>query len=1374
MENKYQELLQVYKDKSSLEYEKKAEEIRKDIKEKDFDFEYDSFTPYPSLRNKQFNHIIYKKEEFHRNRSLFDSSQKYDDVVTERCQGEFKLTPNQKFIKNFMSPLTPYRSLLIYHGVGVGKCFAKDTPILMYNGSIKPVQDIKVGDQVMGDDSTPRNVLSLGQGTDQMYEISQSHAETYVTNSEHILVLKSHTGNIYEMEVKDYINLPQETRQTLQGFSTLVEFPEQTLAYDPMQEALKFKGDIPQDILCNSCSMRFKYLMGLVHAFGQVDDETITFNQTSKDLTYFGRSMGFAVTTFKDQTIFHKFNESDLTVTPLSIDTYYGFTVDQNNRFLLGDFTVTHNTCTAINIAEQYYDTFDKKVLVVLSGNIEDNFKKQIYDIQKVNQCTGTKYPDMVINKHLLSKDLLEKSINSIIKQRYEFMGYKELAFYMKNKREAIKQLIKDAKDPKKQLEVEPRREAIFMEQIRDRFSNRLIIVDEAHNLRLPSETGEKQISKAFLDLLKIIENVKLVLMTATPMYNTADEIVWMMNLLLTNDRADTIERSQLFTEDASLKPNGYDILKAITRGRVSFMRGENPYSFPFRLFPSINDAKDPRILTKYPQNDIYGVPIPSDQSIKFLEIITSKMSDLQYKIYASYKKNIKPEDETDLPDEAPEENNDVQNTMQVSNIVYPITDPSKKPYGSDGFGQCFYQGKENKYIYKDNQHGQFLTFKKLNTFAPKIKTIIEYIKKSKGIVFIYSRYYDSGIKPLVCALEHAGMTRYSMDGKQRNFMDPSKLEVDDQFQNKKPRYIVLSRKPELSPNNDFEIEKAKSKDNADGSIIKVIIVSKIGTEGIDFKRIREVHILEPWYNLNRAEQIIGRAVRTCSHVDLPKSQRNVTIFFHANTCGEEEESIDLRTYRISENKQKKIIQVENVLKEASIDCNLNKDTLMFPPSKLNVSFDIETSQGTTIKNYKVGDKDYSFLCGFAPCEFKCNPEYSSNPKIDNSTFDIEFITDDIQLHKKYVASLFIENAAEKTFKDIKNQLDLKYRNIQEDILAYALEEMIEKKYIITLPKGRGRLIYRSNKYVFQFENFQDTRMALDDRKHLLEATRGKRLQLDLAKIKKAKPAAVAPTNSKESAKPPAAAADKPSADTNFEDVYKALGTKFVQFLCDSFLTEPSSYKPSSLLSPLQQVLSDYLKKKYPKAIEDTPEIKKVTDILDKYRDQFDDAVLDKLSIDAIISIRASNTPIAKSLQQAIDRAGIVLKNFVIDPYTKTLYKDKDGKAMECAPGEKLVVKNLYDAFKAKVQDKPSDQIRFYTKWQNQKLVFKIRDTSATLGAVCDTSPTLQQLIQKVEHYLKASLPSSIKYQKSLLCLVLDIISRNTPEFERALYMASK
>ena len=61
------------------------------------------------------------------------------------------------------------------------------------------------------------------------------------------------------------------------------------------------------------------------------------------------------------------------------------------------------------------------------------------------------------------------------------------------------------------------------------------------------------------------------------------------------------------------------------------------------------------------------------------------------------------------------------------------------------------------------------------------------------------------------------------------------------------------------------------------------------GAEGLDFKFIRQVHILEPWYNMNRIEQIIGRAVRTCSHKDLPFIERNVQIYLYGTILEDKE-----------------------------------------------------------------------------------------------------------------------------------------------------------------------------------------------------------------------------------------------------------------------------------------------------------------------------------------------------------------------------------------------------------------------------------------------------------------------------------------------------
>ena len=338
----------------------------------------------------------------------------------------------------------------------------------------------------------------------------------------------------------------------------------------------------------------------------------------------------------------------------------------------------------------------------------------------------------------------------------------------------------------------------------------------------------------------------------------------------------------------------------------------------------------------------------------------------------------------------------DIKNMLQLSNIVYP-SENIKRCYGKGGFENYFQRvdGVRGKRIqYKTSVSEQILSYDNIHKYAPKIKTILDYIIQSKGIVFVYSQYYYSGIVPLAIALEHIGFNK--LDG---NLTD--KLQVQQLaplINDKRPNYVILSREKEFSPNNIKEIATAKSIENMRGEKIKVIIVSKIGTEGIDFKRIREIHLLDPWYNLNRAEQIIGRGVRTCSHIDLPKEERNTSIYMHATTMREKEiESVDLRVYRIAENKQHAIRDVETILKENAIDCYFNMPNLSFPKSKLKTSFDIVSSQGIILPKYTIGDT----AVNIHTCRV------SSVPKIDPSTYSYEIIEDEISMYKKLLSSLY-------------------------------------------------------------------------------------------------------------------------------------------------------------------------------------------------------------------------------------------------------------------------------------------------------------------------------------------------------------------------------
>ena len=173
-------------------------------------------------------------------------------------------------------------AIAIHGPPGTGKCMVKDTPILMYDGSIKMVQDVKIGDLLMGDDSTPRTVLSLGSGKDNLYDIVPTKGEKYGVNSEHILCLKpsginrirrlknkdnstsfkveyfnkntftinskrfdniddandylnikSSENDIIEIPVKTLLKLPKYISEKLKGYSVGVNFPSKQVPFEP-------------------------------------------------------------------------------------------------------------------------------------------------------------------------------------------------------------------------------------------------------------------------------------------------------------------------------------------------------------------------------------------------------------------------------------------------------------------------------------------------------------------------------------------------------------------------------------------------------------------------------------------------------------------------------------------------------------------------------------------------------------------------------------------------------------------------------------------------------------------------------------------------------------------------------------------------------------------------------------------------------------------------------------------------------------------------------------------------------------------------------------------------------------------------------------
>ena len=132
---------------------------------------------------------------------------------------------------------------------------------------------------------------------------------------------------------------------------------------------------------------------------------------------------------------------------------------------------------------------------------------------------------------------------------------------------------------------------------------------------------------------------------------------------------------------------------------------------------------------------------------------------------------------------------------------------------------------------------------------------------------------------------------------------------------------------------------------NVMGEIIKVFMITASGAEGISLKNCRYVHITEPYWHPVRVEQVIGRAARICSHKDLPAELRNVKVFMYLMTFSQkqldDDSSVELRLkdkskvdrktpltsdealYEISNIKNEINKRILTAVKEASIDCSL-------------------------------------------------------------------------------------------------------------------------------------------------------------------------------------------------------------------------------------------------------------------------------------------------------------------------------------------------------------------------------------------------------------------------------------------------------------------
>ena len=820
------------------------------------------------------------------------------------------------------------------------------------------------------------------------------------------------------------------------------------------------------------------------------------------------------------------------------------------NSILLFHGLGTGKTCSAIGIAEEERDFIKnmnsfKPIIIVATPNVQENFMLQLFNENDLknedgywtsSSCVGNKFIQEVNPTNIkdVSKAVIRTQIKGIISKYYKFMGYEQFS-------SKIEEFVASSDGDKMRL----------VKSLQKYFDGRLIIFDEIHHAS--EDTEKKNISKNLMLLVKLA-TIKMVLLTATPMFNTCKEIIWIINLMNLNDKRSKISSKDVFTDDNEFIDYEGDVGKKLllrkSRGYVSYVRSDNPYIFPFRIYPYVF-APDHTFLSKmevipresvrvYPTRQLNDVAI--EKQLDTLGVYLDKIGSYQSIGYHYIIENMKSRplntvnkrgDEIKIGDIMQMTNFNytvLQAPLQALNIIYPydlltsepkygggpnlhemLNEIQTMPYKEMSSNKVFksandllnVQMKDNTVVlnttgggpdftrlligskglervmdfdntdtvkgnfrYKQetlDKYGRIFSQDNIGNYSCKIKNICENINTSTGIILVYSQYIDSGIIPMALALEEMGFGRYN-----------GKNLFASGAPSSRKKYVMITGSVLLSPNNVEEYNAARSEKNINGDVVKVILVSSAGSEGLDFKCIRQVHIMEPWYNMSKIEQVLGRAIRNFSHKLLPFLERNVQIFLHSTILENEDvESVDLYMYRRAEQKAKKIGKVTRLLKENAIDCLLNSEQLNFKYENFQgMKVTQLLSDGKVIEDLTVGDVPYSSNCDYQEsCDYSCGKA----PVVIDEIVDYKGLEKLNEIVIKTILHMFkLEHFYE--LKDFLHKFTINQIN-------FALTKLIDDEVIIYDKYNRAGKIVNVNKYyLFQPIELEDKRITIFER----------------------------------------------------------------------------------------------------------------------------------------------------------------------------------------------------------------------------------------------------------------------------------------------------
>jgi superfamily II DNA or RNA helicase len=571
---------------------------------------------------------------------------------------------------------------------------------------------------------------------------------------------------------------------------------------------------------------------------------------------------------------------------------------------------------TAAALAEFYrlHDP-DRKIVILLSKSLQSNFQGNIEKI--INEMKDTANND---------SKLSPAEIDRIIEEKYKFVSlnasnmFTQMTRVNKTKGEmAIEKQLKTFTD---------------VVEKEDFLENSLLIIDEFHNLSNSITNGSYNAIRLYDTIMKT-KNIKLLFLTGTPIINKPFELVPTFNMLKGLIQLDAKLQMPLFPE-LQKDFNVYFVDKNTNKIK-------NAEKFKNRIFGMVSyygsmyfgKKSNDDFPEEYPTK-VERVPMSSEQYARY-----DMARDFEREESSNKGRMVKAER---FSSKGSASSSYRVQSRQISNYLIPeyALGPAR--------GRKARQKFINKITKKDLEN---------QMYSPKFKKILDNVDKHKNqLGMIYSEFVSGeGLAILSNILESRNYSCWNTNIKLEEDSDAFGLNTKmkkggyeesggeesggEESGGDENEYTGGGTKKFALITGDVSFEeRAKiikifnNKNNMKGENISLLLISKTGAEGLDLKNVRHVHITEPYWNMARIEQIIARAVRYKSHVEMDKKDRNVQPYVYLSdypktfdTKKKKEHTTDVQLYSDSVKNKKLIMNFLITMAEASVDCSTHSKT---------------------------------------------------------------------------------------------------------------------------------------------------------------------------------------------------------------------------------------------------------------------------------------------------------------------------------------------------------------------------------------------------------------------------------------------------------------